>query len=138
MANTTVLQVGVKLLIKNKDNQYLLVRRSREKYPEVEGRWDIVGGRINPGTTLLENLRREIKEETSLELIGTPKLIRAQDIIPNPERHIVRLTYVGEAEGEIKLDITENDAYKWYDRKELENLEDVNIYFKELINGNVF
>ena len=51
-----ILQVGVKALLQNKEGKYLLLRRSKEKYKEVEGEWDIVGGRINPGSDLLENL----------------------------------------------------------------------------------
>lgn len=131
-----LLQVGVKALLKNKKGTYLLVRRSLEKYPDVVGRWDIVGGRINPGTTLLENLKREIKEETGLEFTGTPKLVAAQDIMPNTERHIVRLTYVGEVEGEVVLDTSENDAYQWYAREELLVLDDVGRYFKELLRND--
>ncbi len=134
MAEAT-LQVGVKALLKNKEGKYLLIRRSLEKYPNVEGRWDIVGGRIEPGTTLLENLKREIKEETGLELVGTPKLIAAQDIMPNPERHIVRLTYSGEAGGDVMLDMSENDEYRWYAREELLALNDVDRYFKELLKN---
>lgn len=113
----------------------MLIRRSLEKYPNIEGRWDIVGGRIEPGTTLLENLKREIKEETGLELVGTPKLIAAQDIMPNPERHIVRLTYSGEAGGDVMLDMSENDEYRWYAREELLALNDVDRYFKELLKN---
>jgi len=41
------LQVGVKILLKNSEGKYLLIRRSAEKYPEVGARWDIVGGRID-------------------------------------------------------------------------------------------
>ncbi|HEA84446.1 MAG TPA: NUDIX hydrolase, partial [Candidatus Wildermuthbacteria bacterium] len=60
------LQVGVKILLQNKDGKYLLVRRSPEKYPEIEAKnsWGIVGGRIIPGSPLFENLKREVKEET--------------------------------------------------------------------------
>ena len=50
---------------------------------------------------------------------------------------MVRLTYTGIAEGEIVLDTIENDMYKWYDREELVSLEDVDVYFKELINDNL-
>lgn len=58
------LQVGVKILLRNNEGKYLLVRRSSEKYPEVgHYQWDIVGGRIDPGFPLLDNLNREIKEE---------------------------------------------------------------------------
>lgn len=136
MENNIKLQVGVKVLLKNKEGNYLMLRRSLEKYPDIKGRWDIVGGRIDPGSGLLDNLKREIKEETNLDLIKEPKLIAAQDIIPNAEKHVVRLTYIGEIEGDIKLDESENDMYKWYSAEELKDLEDMDIYFKKLLNNN--
>jgi|SRR3989344_2330557 len=129
------LQVGVKILLKSKDNKYLLVHRSAEKYPDIKGRWDIVGGRINAGSTLLENLKREIKEETGLELIGDPKLIGAQDIIKNSDFHVVRLTYVGKADGEVKLDTSENDKYQWCSWEELGKMDGLDTYFKELLEN---
>ncbi len=137
LENKIILQVGVKILIKNKEGQFLLLRRSLEKYPEAKGRWDIVGGRINPGVTLIENLKREVEEETKLELDGVPKLIAAQDILRNKGRHVVRLTYVGSAKGDIKLDLNENDMCKWYSMAELKKLDDVDIYLKELIDGGL-
>lgn len=133
MGENMILQVGVKALIKNKDGKYLLLRRSEEKYPEVSGRWDIVGGRIDPGKTLIENLRREIFEETKMELIGEPKLIAAQDILKNPGRHVVRLTYSGEARGEVVLDKEENDTFRWYSLEELRAETDLDDYLKELL-----
>ncbi|MBI3638668.1 NUDIX domain-containing protein [Candidatus Wolfebacteria bacterium] len=135
MENNIVLQVGVKILLKNKDGKYLMLRRSLEKYPDINGRWDIPGGRIETGKTLLENLKREVLEETGLELADKPpRLITAQDILRNNNRHVVRLTYIGEADGEVKLDTNENDMYKWYDWEELQKLDDVDVYFKELLN----
>jgi len=55
MENNIILQVGVKALLQNSEGKYLLLRRSLEKYPEIKGRWDIVGGRIDPGSILIEN-----------------------------------------------------------------------------------
>ena len=134
MVNNTILQVGVKVLLKNKEGKYLLLRRSLEKYPEVKGRWDIAGGRIDPGKTLFENLEREVLEETGLEIAHKPKLIAAQDILRGNGRHVVRLTYVGKARGVVKLDTSENDMYKWYSWEELRTLDDVDVYFKELLS----
>ncbi|MEK7648334.1 MAG: NUDIX hydrolase [Patescibacteria group bacterium] len=131
------LQVGVKILLKNKEGKYLLLRRSLEKYPEVNGRWDCVGGRIVAGTPLMDNLRREVREETGLEIIGNPKLIAAQDILKNNDRHTVRLTYSGNAEGEVALDTTENDRYQWYSWNELIQLDDVDVYVKELLDSGI-
>lgn len=134
MENNLVLQVGVKILIKNGEGQYLLLRRSLIKYPDSKGQWDIVGGRINAGKTLIENLKREVFEETGLELVGVPKLIAAQDILRKKGHHVVRLTYVGEAKGKIKLDEEENDMYKWIGWKELAELDNVDAYLKELLD----
>lgn len=133
MENTVNLQVGVKAILKNKEGRYLLLRRSVEKYPDVIGRWDIAGGRIDAGTNLLQNLQREVQEETGLQISGTPSLIAAQDIIRPPKQHVVRLTYSAHADGEVLLDLTENDEFHWFTWEELIHLDDMSIYFKQLL-----
>ena len=137
MASEIELQVGVKILLQNKDGKYLLLHRSKEKYPDASGRWDIVGGRINPGQALIDNLKREVQEEIGLKVAGEPKLMAAQDILKMPGRHIVRLTYSGIAEGEVSLDTTENDKYEWFDREQIKQLQDLDIYLKELLDKNI-
>jgi 8-oxo-dGTP diphosphatase len=129
------LQVGVKILLKNSGGKYLLLRRAKEKYPDVKDGWDIPGGRINVDTDLLENLKREIKEETGLELIGEPRLVAAQDIM-KPDKHVVRLTYVGEGDGEIILS-DEHDAFDWFSKEDLRRLENCDHYLLELIERNL-
>lgn len=128
------LQVGVKVVLKNKEGKFLLVRRNPEKYVDANGNWDIVGGRITPGTKLIENLKREVEEETQLEIISEPKLLYAQDIIPNSERHIVRLSYLGNTEGEPVLDFSENLEYKWLSVDEIKKQEDLDIYVREIVD----
>jgi ADP-ribose pyrophosphatase YjhB (NUDIX family) len=108
-----ILQVGVKVVLRNPEGKFLLLRRAEEKYGKTDGNWDIVGGRIDPGTTLLENLTREVLEETQLHMTTTPTLIAAQDILRSKERHVVRLTYIAETEGEPVLDLSENIEYRW-------------------------
>lgn len=127
------LQVGVKALLKNNEGKYLLLRRSPDKYPEAGATWDIVGGRIDPGSSLLENLKREIKEETGLDLNDEPRLIAAQDILRVPRRHVVRLTYTAAIDGEPKLD-GDHTEFKWFTGSELKILENVDSYFKELLD----
>lgn len=131
------LQVGVKVAIKNKSRKFLLVKRSPDKYPDVRGSWDIVGGRINPGSTLLENLKREVLEETGIILENGVKLVAAQDILRVEGKHIVRLTYLGklQANAEVKLD-DESTQYKWFSIRELQKMtdQDLDIYFKDLVD----
>lgn len=132
------LQVGVKVLLRNKEGKYLLIHRSSIKYPKAAGRWDGVGGRIKPGTTLMESLKREVREETDLELIDGPKLIAAQDILRVPGKHIVRLTYTATVTGEPELDTEENDQYQWVTGEQFKSIEDMDKYLKELLDSNLF
>lgn len=125
------LQVGVKILLKNGEGKYLVVCRNPEKYPEVGAKWDIVGGRIDPGIKLLENLRREVSEETGLQIKYEPKLITAQDILKK-DKHVVRLTYSGFADGEVKLS-DEHSEYRWLTLEEISNLEPMDSYFKQVL-----
>jgi len=130
------LQVGVKVLLKNLEGKYLLIRRSAEKYREVQHKWDIPGGRINTGATLLDNLAREVEEETGLRLTSAPRLIAAQDILPTPEKHVVRLTYVGETEGELRLS-DEHNGFQWVTMEELKVFENLDRYLRKLLDEGV-
>ena len=128
------LQVGVKIILQNGEGKFLLLQRNLEKYPEVKksDSLDIVGGRIKIGIPLMDNLRREIFEETKLTLTEEPKLLAAQDIL-RPDKHVVRLTYTANIEGEPVLD-EEHIAYKWLTAEEIKNTEGLDQYFKEVFD----
>jgi ADP-ribose pyrophosphatase YjhB (NUDIX family) len=128
-----LLQVGVKALLKNADGKYLLLYRSKEKYPEVKNPWDIPGGRIDAGSALLENLKREVKEETGLDLVDEPKLIAAQDIL-RPDKHVVRLTYAGTIAGEPVLE-GEHIDFKWFTLEEMKTLEGLDNFVFDVISN---
>ncbi len=106
------LQVGVKAFIKNSKGQYLLLKRCSPYSGETECRWDIPGGRINPGEPLDEALAREIKEETNLVMKDPPEILYAQDILRVEGKHVVRLTFEVSAKGEVLLS-DEHTEYKW-------------------------
>lgn len=134
-----LLQVGVKALLKNPEGKFLFVRRNPKIYPEVGAVWDIVGGRIDAGSTLMDNLRREIKEEVKLDLKAEPKLVAAQDILKVPGKHVVRLTFLGEIEGEPRLDSDHLES-RWFSLEELKRLsrKDLDVYFTELLDKGIF
>ena len=132
------LQVGVKVLLKNSEGKFLLIRRNPKKYPEIGPKWDIVGGRIDIGTPLLENLKREVKEEVGLEMTSTPMLIAAQDIMNvegYPGRHIVRLTYTADADGTPQID-EESLEFAWFSEVEIKSIPSQELveHFSVLLN----
>lgn len=127
------LQVGVKVLLKNNNGKILLLKRSEAKYGKTDGTWDIVGGRIDVGSTLMDNLKREVYEETQLPITSVPLLIAAQDIIRDEQKHVVRLTYTAYTEGEPILDTEENGDYRWLSFSELAGESDLDAYVRDIL-----
>ena len=130
-----ILQVGVKLLIKNENGGYLFIRRA-SSFKTGPQKWDIPGGRIEPGEALLDALKREVTEETGMELEKVESLLDAQDIfVPEKDLHVVRLTYIGFATGDVTLS-DEHDTYKWMTKKELEAEPHIDTYLQQVIGDN--
>ncbi len=112
------LQVGVKVILQNDNGQYLLLRRSQAFHNETEPHWDIPGGRIEPEETLHEALRREITEETGLDVDDHFRLLAAQDImVTTKDLHVVRLTYTAKGTGNVIVS-DEHQETTWVSREE--------------------
>jgi len=56
--------LGVSGIVFNKQKQILLIQRNQ---PPAMGLWSIPGGKLEPGESLVEACKREIKEETGLD-----------------------------------------------------------------------
>jgi 8-oxo-dGTP diphosphatase len=111
----TVLQVGTKALIANKEGKYLFLQRSESLSTDgSENIWDIPGGRINNDEALIDALKREISEETHLEINDQVRVVASQDIfVPHKNLHVVRLTYIAVATTQEVTLSDEHIAYKW-------------------------
>jgi ADP-ribose pyrophosphatase YjhB (NUDIX family) len=96
------------------DGSLLLLKR---KINPAAGQWWFVGGRINKGESFEQTLRREVEEETGLE-IESFRFINVYSRFL-PERHDVTLAYLCKCRnGKIRLD-DEHSEYKLF--KELPN-----------------
>lgn len=59
--------LGIKALIRNSDGEVLLLQVNPAKLNgDRRNYWDLPGGRIQKGHTVLDTLRREVEEETSV------------------------------------------------------------------------
>lgn len=93
-------------LVFNAENKFFLMRSSG-KYGS---QWIIPGGKIDFGESMLEALRRELREETGLELeliefCGVRELLE-------PERHFVFLEFRARAKSPYKVTLNE-EATEW-------------------------
>ena len=116
------IKVGIGVMILD-DNQVLLGHRSKDKKDtggifEIDC-WTLPGGKQEYFETFFECAKREVKEETNLE-IGELKLFGAADDI-HPDRHYITLHIIAKKHsGELKvMEPTKEDRWEWFDLDKL-------------------
>jgi len=125
-------QVAVGAII-FKDKKVLLVKRSKAP---AKGKWAVPGGRVQPGESMKDALKREIKEETNLD-IGVGDAIYAFDVIEFDEDQQLSFHYVIidfdclYQSGILKAGDDAADA-RWVFASEFESL-DVNVKTRDLL-----
>jgi 8-oxo-dGTP diphosphatase len=72
------------------ENQVLLIQRGQEP---LKGEWSLPGGALELGETLEQGVRREVLEETGLE-VETVGIVEVLDRIVRDEAGAVRFHYV--------------------------------------------
>ena len=124
---------GQKALIE-KSGKILVLR---DPMSRVDGQTgvDFPGGKYRWGGSLAEELKREVKEETNLEVdIGLPFFVWTNNNIKYKieANHLVRVGYICfYKRGKVKLS-DEHDKFEWVDSKTYKNWEDSTGDFKAL------
>ena len=135
------MKVGTLCYVK-KDGKTLMLHRTKKQNDMHEGKWNGLGGKVDPGETPEECVIREIREEAGLT-IKNPEL-KGLLTFPNdvgypPEDWYVFVFVAKEFEGEL---ITSNEGHlKWISDQELPNLnvwEGDRIFFKWLNKKGFF
>ena len=104
-------------LITNHKGQYLFLQRSHHSKVNA-GKWDMSGGKPEPGETLDQVLGREVREETGLHITRVGTLSGTAELVVADKR-IIYLIFECMADGEAITVSTEHEAYKWVDKSEI-------------------
>ena len=92
--------------------------------------WDVLGGHVEAGESLLQALAREITEESGWDLVGTPRLIFTadwetdEDGTPNRRREF---DFLVEVQGDLthpRLERPQHTGYRWIGPEEVALLDE--------------
>lgn len=100
-----------------KDGKYLVTREKGDDF------WKNVGGEIDGEETVEECLKREIREELSVEMVGTPEYYFSTpvtDTESEPKRKLVINLYKVEIKGEPKPS-SEIEEIHWLSRDDFDS-----------------
>lgn len=117
-----------------KEGNVLIAKRSTGD-PNVLGKWEFPGGKVEPGETYEEALEREFKEEFELE-IKTNKYI-TNNVCEYPTKTVdLRLYSCEYVSGEFHLH--DHSEYKWVEKDKLleYDLAPADIPLAKYVKGN--
>jgi 8-oxo-dGTP diphosphatase len=112
---------NVTIIIVNGDNKFLLLKRADVSEIWMPNKWALAGGRIEKGESPEKAIKREVLEETGLEI---ESIIKAFSIIrDNNIEHLYACRYEGDPT-DVKLN-KEHVKYGWYGVDEVTYLDTV-------------
>ncbi len=103
----------------------VLILRESGKYTDGtnSGRFDVPGGRLNPGERFNEALVREVLEETGLTVVvGKPIAVNEwRPVVRNELWQVVGIFFECVAENSEVILSEDHDAYEWIDPETYKN-----------------
>lgn len=119
-ANEITVAVGA--VIQDEHGRVLLVKHRPEKKGFWQGKWICPGGKLMPGERIEDGIRREVKEETNLEVKLREPLVPFERIVESRgqiELHVIYIDYLAErVEGDVKPDSDVGEA-RWVPREDI-------------------
>ena len=89
-------------------------------YGDFAGGWEFPGGKIEPGETCEEALKREIREELEAEISVGDKLITVE--YDYPKFHLVMHCFLCELLSD-EVVLTEHEAAEWLAKEEFDSVK---------------
>jgi 8-oxo-dGTP diphosphatase len=117
--------VATKAFVVN-EGKVLVLQESTEYVDGTNaGKWDVVGGRLNPGENFRDALLREVKEETGLEVtIGAPFTVGEwRPNVRGEQWQIVAIFFECTADSNQVTLSEDHAAYQWLSPEEIQTLE---------------
>ena len=114
--------VAVGAIIEDDRGRILLVKHKKERGGYWQGKWICPGGALELGEEIEEGIKREVKEETNLEIALVRPLVPFDRIVKFNKRtslHVVYIDYIAKLlGGELKVGSDAGEAL-WVEKKNI-------------------
>jgi 8-oxo-dGTP diphosphatase len=105
----------------SREGKILMVRRVADDFPG--GMYELPGGGVDGGETIIEGAIREALEETGLTVSKVITTFQGFDYSTNKKPSVRQVNFLVEVEpGDIVLDPKEHDNFVWVDKTNFSNL----------------
>ena len=111
--------LSMKVVVRDEQGRCLLLKRSRES-KNNKGKWDLPGGKVDPGEDFDEALLREVAEETGLTASLQGVAGSAESELS--DRRVAYLIMEAVAAGEVTLS-SEHDDFVWIERAKMAEMD---------------
>jgi len=117
--------VAVGAVIEDDRGRILLVKHKKERGGYWQGRWICPGGELEFGEAIKDGIKREVKEETNLEVELVTPLVPFDRIVKIDGRtglHVIYIDYVASlVGGELKVGSDVGEAL-WVEKKSVSTI----------------
>ncbi len=126
----THISTGVAVI---KDNKILMVRRQSNDY--LGGVYELPGGGVDDGETIIDGAIRELKEETGLDVSRIITTFPGFDYSTNKKPHVRQINLLVETKPAPVTLSSEHDDFIWIDESNLSGLNMTDSMTKCLIEA---
>jgi len=117
--------VAVGAVIEDDRSRILLVKHKKERGGYWQGKWICPGGELEFGEEIKEGIKREVKEETNLEIDLARPLVPFDRIVKSDEGtslHVIYIDYIAKLlGGELKIGSDAGEAL-WVEKKNIRKM----------------
>jgi ADP-ribose pyrophosphatase YjhB (NUDIX family) len=117
--------IGVGAVIENGAGQILLVKHKPERGGFWQGKWICPGGALEPRETIEEGIKREVREETQLEIDLLTPVLPFERIVKSNDQvllHVIYIDYLARVSGgELKPESDIAQAI-WVEKKRVKEI----------------
>lgn len=124
-------KVGEYAIILNSKNEFLMLQFG----PDLQSRWHFPGGRLDEDEDSITGLKREIKEETNLEVTELrPVFTKAFD----PDDPKYGVFFIAKVKEPYEVKITyEHKDFRWFKKSEIDRIGFWQPFYKEILEKNL-